>query len=532
MAWDRHDDSYNTGVSEMIPAEQVERMVAAAVQQAVQQAVHAATAPLLEALEQAKRTIRQLQTALYGVRAETSQVVLSAEGQQRIDPTWGASQETTPPPAEPKTETVVRRPRDRRGLAQRFPQLRIEEMDAPVPAELAEQVAAGTLEVRRSGKHHDELVVPATKPFLRRVHEIEVAKAGSPAPLMQLMPDRIVPGGDLADETIHRLVEGKFLDAIPFHRQLAQLERVGVELPKQTVNDAVNAWGDLFTPLSLAILAQVLAAPVVNADASWQRLQAPGSCDRIHLWTLLGDGQVAYRITEDLRHAQAAELIPPTFTGRLVTDAWPGWFTLPLGERLGLCNAHARRPFADWLKRDKTNTDAQRIVALYAELARLEHEAAEGPPGELLDRRRRIRTERSRDVMDRIHREATRIASVYPGRHQLADGAQYILDHWAGLTRFLHQPELPTDNNAAENALRINALIRKNSLFVGSLEAGHRDAVALTVLHSCRLLGLGPADYLARVTPALLLHRRGRKQDLAALTPAAVAAVRQAIKPG
>ena len=511
----------------MIPAEQVERIVA----EAVQKAVHVATTPLLEALEQAKRTIRQLQTALYGVRAETSQVVLSAQGQMRIDPTWGMSQETTPPPAAPVAETVVRRPRDRRGLAQRFPQLRIEDTDAPVPAELAEQVAAGALVVRRSGKHHDELVVPATKPFLRRIHEVEVAKAGSSTPLLQLMPDRIVPGGDLADETIHRLVEGKFLDAIPFHRQLAQLERVGVELPKQTVNDGVNAWGDLFTPLSMIILAQVLAAPVVNADASWQRLQAPGACDRIHLWTLLGDGQVAYRMTEDLRHAQAAELIPATFAGRLVTDAWPGWFTLPLGDRLSLCNAHARRPFADWLKRDKTSVDAQRIITIYAELARLERESADGPPDGLLDRRRRIRAERSRAVMDRIHQEAERIAKVYHGTHQLADGARYILDHWPGLTRFLDHPELPTDNNAAENALRINALIRKNSLFVGSIEASHRDAVALTILHSCRLQGLVPADYLAKVTPALLLHRRGRKQDLAGLTPAAVAADRQDIKP-
>jgi hypothetical protein len=512
----------------MIPVEQHQREMA----EAVQQAVHAATTPLLDVVEQAKRTIRQLQTALYGVRSETSQVVLSAEGQQFIDATWGMSQETTPPPAEAKPETVVRRPRDRRGLAQRFPHLPLTEIDAPVPAEIAEQVAAGSLVVRRSGRHHDELVAPAAKPFLRRIHEVEVCKAGSQTPLMQLMPDRIVPGGDLADETIHRLIEEKFLDALPFHRQLARLERVGVELPKQTVNDAVNAWGDLFMPLSLAIAVQVLAAPVVHADASWQRLQAEGTCDRIHLWTLLGGGQVAYRITQDLRHERAAELIPAGFAGRLVTDAWPGWLKLPLGERLGLCNAHARRPFADWLKRDKANADAQRIVVLYAQLARLEHEAADGPPTELLDRRRRIRAERSRAVMDQIHQEAKRIATVYHGRHQLADGARYILDYWAGLTRFLDHPELPPDNNAAENALRINALIRKNSLFVGSLDAGHRDAVALTIIHSCRLLGLVPADYLAQVTPKLLLHRRGRKQNLDAITPAAVAAVRQASKPG
>jgi hypothetical protein len=42
-------------------------------------------------------------------------------------------------------------------------------------------------------------------------------------------------------------------------------------------------------------------------------------------------------------------------------------------------------------------------------------------------------------------------------------------------------------------------LIRKNSLFVGSLPAAHRDAIALTVLHSCRLQKIVPAEYLARV---------------------------------
>ena len=501
----------------MIPAEQVEQRIAEATKP-----LHELIAHLSEALGQAKRIIAMLQTKLYGVRAETSQVVLSAEGQQLIDVSWGLSQETTPAPEQPEPETVVRRPRDQRGLAQRHPHLPLQESDAPVPPELAEQVAAGELVIRRSGRHHDELVVPATKPYVRRVHEIEVLKAGATQPLLQLMPERIVPGGDLADETIHGLVVGKFLDALPFHRQLAQLERVGVELPKQTVNDAVNAWGELFAPLADTIVAQVLASDVVHADASWQRLQDTGSCARINLWTLLGAGQVAYRVTEDICHARAAELIPADFLGRLVTDAWPGWFSLSLGERLALCNAHARRPFADFLKRHPQHPDAKPIITLYRELARLEHEAAEGPPGELLDRRRRIRAERSRPLMEQIKAEAQRIAARYPGTHQLGDGAQYIIDYWEGLSRFLDHPELPTDNNPAENALRINALIRKNSLFVGSLAAAHRDAVALTVLHSCRLQQLVPADYLARVTPKLILHRHGRRQDLAALTPTAV----------
>ena len=518
------------GVDALIPAAQVEQMIA----EAVTKAVAEATAPLQAALAQAKQVIAALQTKLYGVRSETSQVVLTAEGQQFIDAMWVQSQEATPAPA-PLVEMpgpTVRRPRDRRGLAQRFPHLELQERDAALPAELADQVAAGSLIARRSGRHHDELVVPEAKPFLRRVYELELVQPGGTVPVLQVMPDRIVPGGDLADETVHRLVEAKFLDAIPFHRQLAQLTRVGVEIPKQTVCDAVNAWGKLFTPLSQAIMAQVLASDVVHADASWQRVQAPGTCERLHLWTLLGGGQVAYRITDDLRHERARELIPADFANRLVTDAWPGWLKLPLGKRLGLCNAHARRPFADWLKRETQDPYAVRIVGLYREIARLEHEAATGPPGELLDRRRRIRAERSRPIMEQIRAVAQATVTAYGTTHALGDGASYIIDHWDGLTRFLDDPLLPTDNNAAENALRISALIRTNSLFSGSEDAAHRDAVALTILHSCRLAGLNPSDYLASVTPALLLHRRGRQQDLAALTPAHVAARRKAAKPG
>jgi transposase len=510
----------------MIPIEQVDRMIA----EAVSQAVAEVRAQMQDALDQAKLTIRSLLAQIHGVRAETIQVVLSDEHQQHIDATWGGAKDVTPAPApteevEPKT---VRRPRDRRGLAQRYPGLPIQEAEAKLAPELQEQVAQGTVQVRRSGKYQDELVAPQGQPFLRRVFEMELVRVGSDVPLVRCSPDRVVDGGDLADETIHRFMEEKFLDAIPFHRQLAQLSRQGVDIPKQTVNDAANAWGDLFSPLALAIMVQVLASPVVHADASWLRVQEAGGCDRLNLWTLVGGGQVAYRITDDLRHERASELIPPTFKGRLVGDAWPGWSKLNLAERLGLCNAHARRPFAAWLKREGSNADARSIVTLYAQVYRIEHEADDGPPAELLDRRRRLRNERTRPVMTSIHAEAVRIASSYHRSHPLADGARYIIDHWPGLTRFLDDPLLPPDNNAAENALRINALIRKNSLFNGSGPAAIRDAVALTVLHSCRLQKILPADYLAKVTPALLLHRRGRKQDLASLTPAEMLAAGQA----
>ena len=104
----------------------------------------------------------------------------------------------------------------------------------------------------------------------------------------------------------------------------------------------------------------------------------------------------------------------------VVTDAWPGWFTLPLGDRLSLCNAHARRPFADWLKRHPRHPDAHRIIAIYRNLGRSEHEADDGPPTDLLDLRRRIRAEHFCGIMAQLKAEAERITTAYPASHQLA----------------------------------------------------------------------------------------------------------------
>jgi transposase len=495
--------------------------------------VEAMIAPLREALaqrdtalEEAKATIRALLRHLHGTRSERSALVLTAEGQRLIDAQWlQAQQEKVPDaPAQDQSQEAPKRPaRDGRGVAQRHPHLRIDASEAPVPEELREAVESGAVHVERTGAYEDSLVVPREKPFIRRVYEVALINVRTAAPALTVpMPPRIVAGGVLADESIHQLIIAKFLDAIPFHRTLAAWARERVDIARQVVNDAFAAWSGIFAPLSEAIIDQVLHSAVVHADESWARLQDAKACQRVNIWTLVGGGQVGYRYTPDRTHARAAEVIGSGFTGYLVRDAWPGWKTLGDIAQAG-CNAHARRPFAAFLKSDPANPDAALMVELYAQVYRLEHAADDGPPDGLLERRRRIRAEQTTVVMDRIEAEAKRIAATYPSRHALAEGARYIGNHAADLRRFLADPLLPPDNNAAEGALRINALIRKNSMFFGSDGGGERAAIALTVLHSCRLAGIEPLGYLQRVTPALILHAKGRKQDLAALTPLAVA---------
>ena len=64
------------------------------------------------------------------------------------------------------------------------------------------------------------------------------------------------------------------------------------------------------------------------------------------------------------------------------------------------------------------------------------------------------------------------------------------------LCRFLTDGRLPIHNNPSENALRREAIGRKNWLFLGSDDGGTVNATFVTLLASCQLHGLEPLGYL------------------------------------
>ena len=93
----------------------------------------------------------------------------------------------------------------------------------------------------------------------------------------------------------------------------------------------------------------------------------------------------------------------------------------------------------------------------------------------------------------------------------------YTLNQWPKLVRCLEHEEVELSNNLAENSMRPVAVGRKNWLHVGSVKAGPKVAAILSVMESCRRLGVPVRAYLGDVLPGL--DRRTLSQ-VAGLTPA------------
>jgi transposase len=80
--------------------------------------------------------------------------------------------------------------------------------------------------------------------------------------------------------------------------------------------------------------------------------------------------------------------------------------------------------------------------------------------------------------------------------------------------RYRDDGRVEIDNNTAERALRAVALGRKNWLFAGSDDGGHRAAAIYTLIGTAKLNDLNPEAYLRYVLQRTADHPINRIEKL------------------
>ena len=181
---------------------------------------------------------------------------------------------------------------------------------------------------------------------------------------------------------------------------------------------------------------------------------------------------------------------------------------------LGACPTQVPRdprrvPFADNNRGDRARRRALRDRARHTRQPR--GDAATRPPGQGKTAARepaRLDGIETRPALPQVRRAAA---------------IRYALSRWRALTRYTDDGRLEIDNNAAERALRVVAMGRKNYLFAGSDAGGERAAAIYSLLGSAKLNGLDPELYLQHVLERVADHPINRIHELlpwnAPLTP-------------
>lgn len=130
------------------------------------------------------------------------------------------------------------------------------------------------------------------------------------------------------------------------------------------------------------------------------------------------------------------------------------------------------------------------------------------------DERKQVRQARARPILEALHTWLEASYSQLSRKSDVAQAIQYALSRWTALTRYCDNGRIEIDNNAAERALRVVAIGRKNFLFAGSDRGGERAASLYSLLGSAKLNGVEPEAYLREVLTQIADHPVNRINEL------------------
>ncbi len=327
-------------------------------------------------------------------------------------------------------------------------------------------------------------------------------------------PVKLFPGARYSVDFAIEVAIAKYLDHQPLERQVRIMAREGLLVDSQTLWDQIERLARILGSAKEALHLYVLAQAVIGADETrWRLLDGKGKdtgeAKQWQVWAVAAPDAVAYSI-EDSRSAEAAKKALRGFQGVVMADGYSVYQALarePGGFALANCWAHVRRKYVE--VEHAFPAQAEEVLGLVAELYAIERPCPTGPPGD--DLRRRLREERSRQVVERIRTWAVTAKARALPESGLGKAIDYMLGMWSGLVRFLGDPRIPLDNNGTERGLRGVVLGRKNHYGSKSRRGTEVAALFYSLIESAKLAGVEPKAYLRLAVQAAL---RGEKPPL------------------
>jgi transposase len=473
-------------------------------------------------IERLRHRIRLLEKALFGPRSER---IVPSESQpefedllRELEALNAELEKSGPePPAEPPATPRRRRPK--RSLAELIPEgLPREDVVIEPPEEERVDQETGE-ELARVGE--DVVEKLARKPAEYYVKRFVYPKYANPErPLAGIVrapaPDFALPGGSYDESFLAGIVFDKCAMHLPLYRQEERLRGLGIEIGRSTLCRLYLQAAEALRPLYDALKAEVLGRGVVFTDDTPVRLQVKGKGKTVQgrMWVYVGGGNGpplrVFEFTVDRRKIRPAEFLKG-FRGYIHADAYKGYESLfDENVRECACWMHVRRGFLE--AEDGPPELREEVLRLIRTIYRYERVLA-GKPAETVVAVRRERVGPLIDTILARTASALRDGDILPSSG-FAKAIGYLHNRGDAVRTFLEDARLRPDNGESERAIRPLAIGRKNWLFAGSKGGGDATGILLSLVQTCRAVGIEPFAYLEDVLRRVNGHPAARIAEL------------------
>lgn len=332
------------------------------------------------------------------------------------------------------------------------------------------------------------------------------------------LPDTLLTRCVADESLLAEIIVKKFADHLPLYRQSEIMSRDKIFINRQVLSQWVIKAGLALRPLYDAMLSHVLETGNIFYDETPVDMLSPGKgkVHQAYMWVIVGgkSANPSYRVYDfctNRRHDNAAKMLK-NYSGVLHSDKYGAYEALANQKKLiwSPCWAHIRRkfieaetgdpPFREWVLR--------KIKHLFM-LERVAWNRNE-------EQRLHIRQEKEIPIIDELIqaiKDKLQKGKVLP-KSKFREALNYFYSLIPHLKNYTNHAWARLDNNVAERAVRPLAVGRKNWLFVGNEIGGEATAILLTLVQSCRNLGINPREYLEDVMRRLMSHNLTKVYEL------------------
>jgi transposase len=330
------------------------------------------------------------------------------------------------------------------------------------------------------------------------------------------LPSFPIPRGNAGPGLLAHLMISKYVDHLPFYRQVQQFKRQDITIAESTISGWFSAVCRLLEPLyeklidkikqSSYLMADEVPIPVLSKDK-------PGSTHKGYHWVYRSplDKLVVFDYRKGRGRDGPREFLE-SFRGALQTDGYQAYdeFENKKGITLLACMAHVRRKFDQALDNDPSRATyaLEKIQHLY----KVERKAREENLSH--DQRKELRQKEARPVLEELESwMKEQLVHVLP-RSAIGEALAYSLKLWKRLIRYIDDGRCEIDNNGVENSIRPVALGRKNYMFSGSHEAARYAAMMYSFLGTCKINNVEPFSWLRDVLTRIPDHSIHKLEEL------------------
>ena len=313
----------------------------------------------------------------------------------------------------------------------------------------------------------------------------------------------------------------KYMDHMPFNRQINQMKRDGLTLAPATLNDWHVNVCDTLVPLYRLQEYYVMLGLHMAADGSPMPVVDNEKHKTVKQYIIeyrnIDTGIPIFLTTVGKGCGRGKEVIQAQLSNwsglSLICDAYPGYdWIKKVGRVLCRCSAHARRDHERALKENPKGVMPGMLLfqEIYAVEEIIKKEDAKG------SRISELRDELARPLWETFHLWCLNEILNYDQNSQMYKALNYVIRHYEELTAYLDIPEMPLDNNDTEREIRAMVMGKKAYLFCQTDDACERAAMMYSFFGACKVKGKNPERWLTYVLDHI---KETKDEDMSKLLP-------------